>query len=183
MLGASGAHYVDNLRWWFGEVKGVTGALATLVRQRRLRTDPAWRRSTPTTTPPSSSAFVDGALGTIHVSATAAVDDEEEVLVSGSRGVLRVRNNVLSGAREGEIGLRELPVADATAGFPDFDHPLVGPTALLHRAWAEAIRIGRIASPSFADGVKVQEILDAVARSSQQGRWIDTSGQRWPIGS
>ena len=183
MLGASGAHYVDNLRWWFGEVKGVTGALATLVRQRRLADGPGMAKVDADDNAALILRFVDGALGTIHVSATAAVDDEEEVLVSGSRGVLRVRNNVLSGAREGEIGLRELPVADATAGFPDFDHPLVGPTALLHRAWAEAIRIGRIASPSFADGVKVQEILDAVARSSQQGRWIDTSGQRWPIGS
>jgi hypothetical protein len=45
-----------------------------------------------------------------------------------------------------------------------------------------AIRLGEPIATSFADGVKVQELLDAVARSSQQGRWIDTSGARWPMG-
>jgi len=183
MLGASGAHYVDNLRWWFGEVKGVAGALATLVRQRRLPDSSGMARVDADDNFALILRFADGALGTVHVSATAAVDDEEELLLSGSRGVLRVRNGLLFGGQTGEIELRELPVADTAAELPAFDHPLVAPTVLLHRAWAEAIRIGHIATPSFADGVKVQEILDAVARSSQQGRWIDTSGQRWPLGA
>jgi len=183
MLGATGAHYVDNLRWWFGEVKGVAGALATLVRQRRLPDSSGMGRVDADDNFALILRFADGALGTVHVSATAAVDDDEELLLSGSRGVLRVRHGVLVGAREGEAELRELPVADTTAGLPAFDHPLVAPTALLHRAWAESIRIGRLASPSFEDGVKIQELLDAVARSSQQGRWIDTSGQRWPLGT
>jgi predicted dehydrogenase len=53
---------------------------------------------------------------------------------------------------------------------------------MLQQAWADAIRDGRPSAPTFADGLKVQELVDAVARSSQQGRWIDTSGQRWPLG-
>jgi predicted dehydrogenase len=185
MLGASGAHYVDNLRWWFGEVKGVAGALATLVPHRRLPDSSGMAKVDADDNVAVILRFANGALGTVHVSATTAVDDEEELLLSGSRGVLRIRNGLLVGAREGEIDLREMAVSDPVAESPTstVDHPLVAPTVRLHRAWAEAIRIGRIASPSFADGVKVQEILDAVARSSQQGRWIDTSGQRWPLGS
>ena len=31
------------------------------------------------------------------------------------------------------------------------------------------------------DGARVQEIIDGVHRSSAQGRWIDTSGTRWPV--
>jgi hypothetical protein len=29
--------------------------------------------------------------------------------------------------------------------------------------------------------VKTQELLDGALRSSQQGRWIDVSGARWPM--
>ncbi len=36
MLGAVGSHHVDALRWWFGEIKGVAGATATMVKRRRL---------------------------------------------------------------------------------------------------------------------------------------------------
>ena len=60
-------------------------------------------------------------------------------------------------------------------------HFLVQPTAQLLRAWSTAIRENIPASPSFADGVKTQELIDGVLRSSQQGRWIDTSGVRWPM--
>ena len=60
-------------------------------------------------------------------------------------------------------------------------HYLVQPTALLLRAWWRAIREGAPPSPSFADGVKTQELIDGALRSSQQGRWIDTSGARWPM--
>jgi len=35
-------------------------------------------------------------------------------------------------------------------------------------------------SPSFADGLRVQEMLDAVHRSQQQHKWVDVSGARWP---
>jgi predicted dehydrogenase len=65
----------------------------------------------------------------------------------------------------------------------DFAHPLIQPTILLMRKWAEAIRTGTPASPSFDDGVKIQEILDAVLRSSQQGRWVDVNRTRWQIAS
>jgi predicted dehydrogenase len=70
--------------------------------------------------------------------------------------------------------------AGAAAALPAFDHYLVAPTALLHLAWIRAIRKGEPPAPSFGDGVKVQELVDAAARSSQQARWIDTSGARWP---
>jgi predicted dehydrogenase len=45
-----------------------------------------------------------------------------------------------------------------------------------------AIREGDFSknAPSFQDGAKVQEIIDGVTRSRVQGRWVDTSGARWP---
>src|SRR5690606_20825232 len=126
--------------------------------------------------------FANGAIGSIHVTATAAFEGDEEITLSGSRGTLRIREGRLFGAQVGEQTLTEMSLGETHDDLPEFDHYLVRPTALLQRSWVRAIRRGEPIATSFADGVKVQELLDAVARSSQQGRWIDTSGARWPMG-
>jgi predicted dehydrogenase len=184
MLGATGSHHVDALRWWFGDVKAVAGATATMVKRRRLPEG----TGTAAVDADDNFAFVlrfaNGALGTVHVTTTAAVDSGEEILLAGSEGMLMAHGDgALYGAKRGGDGLEEMALPDRlTGGLPEFDHPLVRPTALLIRRWVAAIRSGDASpSPSFADGEKVQEILDGVARSSQQGRWIDTSGTRWRV--
>lgn len=183
MLGATGSHHVDALRWWFGEVRAVAGATATMVERRRLPESSAMATVDADDNFATLLKFANGAIGTIHVTATAGFEGDEEITLSGSRGTLRVRDGRLFGARIGEGDLTELPIPERLEGdLPGFDHFLTRPTALLQRTWARAIRTGEPAAPSFADGVKVQELLDAVARSSAQGRWIDTSGARWPRG-
>ena len=182
MLGATGAHYLDALRWWFGEVKAVAGAVSTMVRQRRLPDSSAMAKVDADDNFAVLLRFASGALGTIHVTATAGHEGDEEITLSGSEGTLQIRQGRLWGARRGEFSVSELPVPDRlTAGFVPGGHFLVQPTALLLRAWASAIRDRSPGSPSFADGVKTQELIDGALRSSQQGRWIDTSGARWPM--
>jgi len=181
MLGAVGSHHVDALRWWFGEINGVAGATATMIKRRRLAESAAMA----TVDADDNFAFVlrfaNGALGTVHVTATAPFEGEEEISLAGSEGVLRVRDGKLYGARRRDTALTEQAIPDRlTGGLPIFAHPLTEPTILLLRAWVRAIQTGRSAAPSFADGVKIQEVLDGVVRSGQQGRWIDTSGARWP---
>ena len=184
MLGATGSHHIDALRWWFGEVKAVAGATTTMVKRRRLPESSGMAKVDADDNFAVLLKFGNGALGTIHVTATAAFEGDEEITLSGSHGTLRVRDGSLWGARVGDAALTELPIPERLGGdLPAFDHFLTQPTALLLRAWARAIRTGEPASPSFADGVKVQELLDAVVRSSAQGRWIDTSGARWPMGA
>jgi predicted dehydrogenase len=182
MLGATGAHYLDALRWWFGDVKGVAGAVSTMVRQRRLPDSSAMAKVDADDNFSVILRFANGAIGTIHVSATAGHEGDEEITLSGSEGTLQIREGRLLGARLGEFSLNELPVPDRLlGGLIPGGHYLVQPTTLLLRDWARAIRGGIPASPSFADGVKTQELIDGALRSSQQGRWIDTSGARWPM--
>jgi predicted dehydrogenase len=182
MLGATGAHYLDALRWWFGDVKAVAGAVSTMVRQRRLPDSSAMAKVDADDNFSIILRFANGALGTIHVSATAGHEGDEEVTLSGSEGTLQVRQGRLWAARAGDFSLSELPVPERLSGgvIPG-GHFLVQPTALLLRTFVNAIREHRPASPSFADGVKTQELIDGAIRSSQQGRWIDTSGARWPM--
>jgi predicted dehydrogenase len=182
MLGATGSHYLDALRWWFGDVKAVAGATSTMVRQRRLPDTSAMAKVDADDNFSVILRFANGALGTIHVTATAGHEGDEEITLSGAAGTLQVRQGRLWGAHDGEFSLNELPIPERlSGGLVPGGHFLVQPTTLLLRAWARAIREGTPASPSFADGVKTQELIDGVVRSSQQGRWIDTSGVRWPM--
>jgi predicted dehydrogenase len=181
MLGATGAHYLDALRWWFGEVKGVAGAVSTMVRQRRLPDSSAMGRVDADDNFAVLLRFANNALGSVHVSATAGHEGDEQITLSGADGTLLLRDGVLLGARRGDFSLTELPIPERLmGGLVPGGHFLVQPTTLLLRAWGQAIRDGLPVSPSFADGMKTQELLDGALRSSQQGRWIDTSGVRWP---
>ncbi len=181
MLGATGAHYMDALRWWFGEVKAVAGAVSTMVRQRRLPDSSAMARVDADDNFAVLLRFANNALGSVHVSATAGHEGEEQITLSGADGTLLLRDGVLLGARRGDFSLTEVPIPDRLmGGLVPGGHFLVQPTTLLLRAWGQAIREGSPVSPSFADGMKTQELLDGALRSSQQGRWIDTSGARWP---
>ena len=46
------------------------------------------------------------------------------------------------------------------------------PFVCLARELAAAIRAGRGGEPSLADAVRTQEVVDAIARSAQEGRWL-----------
>ncbi len=182
MLGATGSHYVDALRWWFGEVTSVAGAVSTLVKRRRVAGSSQMATVDADDNYAVMLRFANGAIGTIHVTATAAFEGDEDLFLSGSEGTLQVRDGFLWGAQRGDRELREVEVAeDLDDDLPPFEHFLTAPTVRLLQEWVRAIQTGKPASPSFADGVKVQELLDGVSRSSHQGRWIDTGGRRWGL--
>lgn len=182
MLGAAGSHHVDALRWWFGEVKSVAGTVATMVRRRRLPESTHLAGVDADDNFAILLKFVNGAIGTVHYSATSVHDPADQIILSGSEGMLIVASDGrLLGARRREP-LSELPIPEhLLVDDGDFDHPLIQPTILLMREWAKAIRTGARVSPSFEDGVKIQEILDGVQRSCQQGRWVELNRSRWQI--
>jgi predicted dehydrogenase len=184
MLGATGSHQIDTLRWWLGDIHGVCGCVSTMVKHRRLPDSTSTARVDADDNFAFLLRFASGAMGTVHFSATSAIDAGEEITISGSDGMIIVHgDDQLYGARKRETGLRELTVPDhLIPRLPDFGHHLTRPTLMLIKDWVKAIRSEEPVnfSPSFDDGAKVQEIIDGVLRSGMQGRWIDTSGSRWP---
>ncbi len=184
MLRAIGSHYIDTMRWWMGDINAVAGTTGTMVPKRRLPD------STLTATVDADDNFAfmvqfkNGAIGSVHFSSTAPVDAGESTTITGSEGMLILEADAeLFGARKRDVHLRELAIPDRlNPKLPEFSHHLTRPTILLMRDWIQAIREGDLTrfAPSFTDGEKVQEIIDGVTRSREQGRWIDTSGTRWP---
>ena len=66
-----------------------------------------------------------------------------------------------------------IPVADPLdAQFAD---GRTAPVARLATMFFDAIEAGGTASPGFAEGYRVQQLIDAARRSHRQGAWIDVN--------
>lgn len=178
VLGDLGSHMVDLARWYFGEVTGLSARLAHLVD----RPGPNGTVAAPANDAALLSLqFADGAQAAIQVSAVAHVADrgvEQRIVVHGAEGSLEASYSALGtevhGARRGEAVFRMLPIPDQLWGDTDRANPLgvfesqpVGDRLLI-----DAILENRTVVPSFYDGLKTQEIIDAAIESDREGRWV-----------
>jgi predicted dehydrogenase len=178
-LGDLGSHMFDFTRWLLGEVQGV-GARLTRAIDRS-----AWGGEPTADTAAVSLALEGGTLAQIHLGMAAAYGDAIVRLraeFQGDEGTLEAQHDFFGsaagvrtrGCRRGEP-FRDLATpAELLAGSDPAD-PLspyrlhsAGP-----RHFVDAILAGEPPSPSFLDGMKAQEVIDAAARSSAEGRWIE----------
>lgn len=186
-LGLIGTPIFDCLRWWFGEVQEIAGATLVATTDRLPHGD-ASALLTAEDTFSCVVRFASGALGNVTCGATARHGPGEEIRAFGSEGMLAIApDGALWGARRTDPAPAPLPIPPALlgSGIPEVDaapvEPLIPPTIRLLRRWVEGIAAGASPAPSFADGLRVQEIVDAVQRSRQQQRWVDVSGAKWPL--
>ncbi len=182
VLSAIGSHYIDALRWWFGDIHWVAGAVETAVPERAI----SGREGQVPVDADDNTAFVvrfaNGAIGSVHISYTAATEVGEQILAAGSDGVLIIQDNgKLFGARHGERIENQMPAYMPGSGNRTGSARHIRGFSILVGEWVLAMRTGTEAEPSFDDGAKVQEVLDAVSRSQQLSRWIDLSGNKWPV--
>ncbi len=97
----------------------------------------------------------------------------------GSLVYLLERPNEIQLARQGEAGLRTLPVPEAFLKLPGSPRdPRSGDPLVTFRydqdvEFVNAITEQRPCVPSFADGVKVQAVMDAALKSTRERKWID----------
>jgi predicted dehydrogenase len=182
ILAAIGSHYIDALRWWFGEIHWVCGAVSTAVAEREVIGITGSRSVDADDNTAFVLRFANGALGTVHLCYTSANDIGEEIIMTGSEGVLAIQDNgKLFGSRHGEPVQNLMPVSNIPYSERQGSARHVRAFSILAGQWIFAMRTGTDATPSFEDGAKVQEVLDAVARSQQLSRWIDLTGNKWPV--
>lgn len=171
VLADLGSHVFDLVHWWLGPVVSVSADLRSF--------GPPAGGGAPLA---NDSALVtlelaSGAHGTVHLGSRAYVDDEtptQEFTVFGSEGTVEARL-----ARPGtevrligpDAGWRLVPVPERLYGAAPRDRPTAvfttgsaGP-----RAWVEAIRTGRPASPDFEDGWRAQRVVDAALEAARTG--------------
>jgi predicted dehydrogenase len=183
MLGNLGSHMIDLARWYVGDVARVGGHLTSFVE-----------REGPTGAPFTSAndsamiaiEFADGAQGTIAVSGVTHVAErgqDFQVRLYGDSGSLELdftfAGSQLRGVQKGEERWRDLPVPSQFLGlgenpplwvfdfFAPFTNQSVG-----DRLFIDGITTGKPVAPTFFDGWKTQQIIDATFASHEQGHWV-----------
>ena len=100
-----------------------------------------------------------------------AVMGEGGTLLAEQPGPNPMENGVVVGSRNG-APLSELPTPPRYTPFTDArDHRLMA-FRLLVRDFTSGIEQGKSPSPNFTDGLRCQEVLDAVRESSATGRTV-----------
>jgi predicted dehydrogenase len=178
VLGALGSHYIDALRDWFGDVTSVTGKLMTLRpdvvdasgRIVQSETDDAFWFTLD---------FAGGGTATMMASFAASPARGARIAVMGNEGTLLaeqpgpnpMEDGIVIGSRSGTT-LAPLATPSTYTPFSDSrDHRLMA-FRLLVRDFTRGIDERRSPAPNFTDGLRCQQVLDAVRESSSSGRTI-----------
>lgn len=191
-LGDLGAHAIDLAQYLAGDrIAGVCALSETFVKERPLPGDAgaAGRRGQVTVDDAVVfiARFASGGLGTFEATRYATGHKEGlRVELNGDRGGLAFDLDTLNELRyfdasvpRPEQGFRRIEVTEQ-------EHPYISAWWQTHalgyehtftheiRDLVEAIERGHDPEPSFADGLAVQQVLDAVARSAAAGAtWTD----------
>jgi predicted dehydrogenase len=175
-LGDLGVHMVDLARWCAGDIARIGAHLATLVPREGADSQPS--------DPANDAAllaveFRSGAQGLIQASAIAFLDGQrQEVAIHGEAGTLTatatLESSEIAGARGDERQPHPLSIPDVLWGKLPPGSPLLPFTrhASGARTFIDAILADHPATPSFYDGLKAQEVLEAALISHREGRWV-----------
>lgn len=181
-LGDIGAHLVDLVRWWLGDFVRVAGQWQTYLHERPGGVADA----------DDATAFLAklacGAQAAFQASKLAAGRaNYQRVELHGSHGTLiyeaepgvdaNWQGRVYAG-RLDRPGLELVPLPQALLTGLDTADDQAGRNEAYRRLtdpFFAAIRGGGPVSPSFDDGAAVQSVLDAVAESAADGKWVDVA--------
>jgi len=170
LLGAIGSHFIDFCRWIAGDVKSASAELATLVK-KRPREDGTLGDVDADDNVSLRLRIGKDAIASVNLCATTNAQ-LSSVYVLGSNGVLHIRGSELYGVRAG----REPVPVTAPAKFPakqfEGGHHLLGPFYALVTEMIKQIRGEPSQVPTFEDGLRVQEVIDAARQSARSGRIV-----------
>lgn len=185
-LGDIASHFIYLASWYFGEIVGVFCKLGHVVERPLL--DPQGNRyEVGDDTAVLTLEFANGAQGIIHATTVAYEDtpfgQTHHMEFHGSGGTLyhyidwdTVQR--VSGARQGEGAIQELPLPDR------FWHNVRRDTVhntykdifrqndFMTRQFVQAILDDQPATPDFHDGAAIQRVLDAAILSHKERRWV-----------
>lgn len=178
-----GSHYIDCLRHWLGEVTSVTGHVAT---HHQARVDSNAGQPADATADDTFSFtlhFASGGWATMTGTTAAPFGPGARVEVYGRDGTLVTPytigpgfnprpNSIVLGARPGDEALSELDIPERLRPLTDDRDYRLMAFRLLVREFVRGIRDGISPSPNFYDGLRCQQVLDAVRESSSTGQRV-----------
>jgi predicted dehydrogenase len=181
-LSGLGSHYIDCLRHWFGEVEWVSGRLSAHLPDRIHPQTGALVLATADDTFQFSLGFSQGGWATMIGTNAAPHGPGATVEIYGRDGTLVTphagaganppSHGTLLGARAGDDALKDLPIPERLQPFADERDERLMPFRLLVREFLRGIHEGTSPSPNFYDGLRCQQVLDAVRESSTTGKVV-----------
>ncbi|MGP3956239.1 Gfo/Idh/MocA family protein [Nonomuraea sp. 3N208] len=187
-LGDIGSHIVDAAEFVTGQhIVGVSGLMETFIKERPLAGESAGLGASRTDAT-GEVTVDDAALFFGRMSGGALASFEATRFASGRKNAMRIEINGQLGSLAFDFeAMNELWFSSGGGGFERIlvtepDHPYVGAWwppghglgyehTFTHeiKDFLEAIATGTDPSPSFADGLRVQRVLEAVERSAADG--------------
>ncbi|MGP3917452.1 Gfo/Idh/MocA family protein [Nonomuraea sp. 10N515B] len=187
-LGDIGSHIVDAAEFVSGQhIVGVSGLMETFIKERPLAGESAGLGASRTDAM-GEVTVDDAALFFGRMSGGALASFEATRFATGRKNAMRIEINGQLGSLAFDFeAMNELWFSSGGGGFERIlvtepDHPYVGAWwppghglgyehTFTHeiKDFLEAIATGADPSPSFADGLRVQRVLEAVERSAADG--------------
>ena len=201
-LGDIGAHIVDLSQFLLGDhIDSVSALTETFIKERPLLAESDAGLGASGKSERGEVTVDDAALFLGRFAKGAVATFEATRFATGRKNGLRIEVNGSKGSLVFDLErLNELEVylSDEDTGVEGFrrilvtnggDHPYIGAWwppghiigwehTFIHEAkdFVEAIAAGEEASPSFADGLQVQRVLDAVVKSADSSKWEKVEG-------
>jgi predicted dehydrogenase len=184
LLGALGSHAIDALRWMIGEIEAVCGTVAAIIP---ARPDPETGEMRKVETDDYCSFLLRFAprrgrarYGSVLLSAVYSSGGKNQITIAGERGTLFLEGDeTLLGSQGYNTLLEDLSIPDSARGVKGLpDNVWARSFYHLADATLRALRDGQTTIPhaaTFTDGLRCQEVIDAVIRSDQEQRWIEIS--------
>lgn len=178
-LGALGSHYIDGLRYWFGDVATASGSLMTV---RPDVTDHESGKVVQSETDDTFSftlTFKNGGTATMTASSALTPSRGARIAVMGTNGTLcaeqggpnPAEDGVTFGSQDGEP-LNALETPGRLTPFKDDRDPRLMAFRLLVKDFNRGIEKSVSPAPNFTDGLRCQEVLDAIRESAVSGKTV-----------
>ncbi len=176
-----GSHYFDAFRHWFGDIVAVQSIM------RAQMPDRVDASGAPTLTETDDTfavliEFANGGWGSFSGSSAAPFGDGAKIEIFGTEGSLSTPqpapgfnpppDGKVYGAKFGDESRAELPMSSEFVPFDDERDSRLVAFRLMVREFVKGIGEGKSPAPNFEDAYRIQQVLDAVVKSSETGRRI-----------
>ena len=172
VLGNFISHCFHYLEWFSGPIGGLSARIGGLPSESDLET-----------TVTMALQFTSGPLVSLSMSCASYLGAGHRIEFFGEDGTLVLHNSGADYMRGFELFHAKRPAAPleriAVVDPDDAQYPdgRIAPVSRLAKKFFDAIENGGTPAPGFAEGYRVQRLMDAARRSHQQGVWIDFAAE------
>ncbi len=172
LLQAIGAHYIDAVGWWVSPITSVSADLRAVIPERRWEDGTGSERVTADDTAAIAFRLENGISGQIDLS-VCAQGGRRRIEIFGSQGSLFIEDGARLFRAHGTDVEEVKPEARDQGRLED---PRVGPFVELAQRVVDRINgVDGLPFTTFADGLAVQRVMDAIHRSSDERREVVVS--------